>query len=399
MKPIHAILFAMILLGLPCPTQAFAKPDIVDQALDLLDDKKHKEAMNLLSEAATDERMEDPRFMLAIADAARLYAPEIEPLNGGDRSQAEYFNAAGIVYRNVLASDKADEEQQGVAEINLLLLKNVVYRTAVEAKQEKRHKQVARLASVLGSVWPDDLVGPIMLHEAGKAMEDESVQLLAMRMYVNAKPEDLSVYTYAAMIEESMELGGGAEAALEHLNAGLEVIPDSMELMRAQATLLIEMGRVDEARKTVALFDKTAKKVEDEAQRAPYMVVLGLLYENLNEVEEAERCYLWALQRKPDMVLGQYNLGAIYYARAGKLYAEADAAFLDDKDAYNKLNKKALAVFALARKHLEAAYMLDEPDLSIMYALQSIYHRLGDEEALLKMRRDIRRVENGEKIR
>lgn len=368
--------------------------DVVDEARELLRKERPEQAFKLLREAVTNERLKQARFKLVLADAARLYAPHIPLLNGGDRSQVQAYLGAGEFYQQILASEEADKTDKLLAELGLTNLKQAMINEAKGCFKQGGIGQMHRLAEAISGLWPDDPTGPSLVYEAGVEAQESQVQLQGLRGMVATGIKSSSTYALAAMLERDEEIGDGADAALKHLERGLAVIPGEVSLLDAKARLLIQLGREEQALATLAVLDEATQKTQDEKERARAVAAAGAHYDHLGRSAEAMERYQWAAERLPETLPLRVALGTLHFQRAAETRSKLDHS--QDSEA---LNSQMMESLRRAKTELEYAHKHGKPDVTVMLALSEIYQRLGDMEAALAMQRDVKKVRNGESIR
>ncbi len=412
MPLVTRLIAVLLLICLAIHSPVFAEEvNDVAQARKLIDAGKPSEAFELLKQSGSEERLEkDPAYVLVFADAAWRHAPS-QPgfvFNGGDQQSELYIGAAGL-YRSVGEMDSASQAQKNRAAVGIIELRNALYAEAGELlkKAEKTSEkddffEALRLAQILASVDPENAIGPMMILEIGQKSKEDGVRLMGLRLLVRTEPDDATAYVYAANLEAEPEVGDGREAALAHIDAGLAVLPKNPSLLHERARWLLELDRKDETIKAAAVYEEAIKQLaEDKKYYAIHCTMAGKLNEQLEQDDKAINFYQQAVDADPAQVNARYLLGAMHYERGvNDLLTIIDLPDDDDNvDEIAALHAKALKSLRAARPHLEYYHENTKPNVGVMSTLRELYQQLGDDEAFLKMTRDIRKLNRGEPIR
>ena len=103
---------------------------------------------------------------------------------------------------------------------------------------------------------------------------------------------------------------------------------------------------------------------------------VGVNYALMNNVEEAEKAYIKAVELKPDYFEANYNLGALYVNQAAQLIDEANKLPLSATKEYDELKQQADDILGKSIPYLETASGLDPSDKNTLLSLKEIYTRL-----------------------
>lgn len=402
-------LTVLLLIGLLLPCSAVAQQaeqaEEITKARALMEEGKYKEAFDLLVEKATDERMtEDPAFMLVVADVLWRHAPSQPAFvpNAGDQ-QSKMYEEAAELYRDVIDLKSASQAQKAHALDGIDdVLDTLEEKVEAVRKDKEQFAEMARLIDIMLAVEPTDLYAPTLVFELGEERNDDRMVLAGLRMLVKAKSEDENVYTYAASMETIAENGHGAEAAIEHIDAGLAVLPDNLSLLHERARWLIELNRVEDALKAMAYFEKNInERVQDKKIKSILLVSAGVFYEKLGKIDEAVARMESAIKLHPESLKAHYHLGSLHFTQGiDSLLKISDQTGDDRREKIKELRAEATASLKAARPRLEYFHEHSpKHDTSVMGALQEIYNQFGEEEKAMKMMRDIKKVQRGEPIR
>ncbi|MEO0474849.1 MAG: hypothetical protein AAF085_02600 [Planctomycetota bacterium] len=394
--------YVALLCGVLSVPSLAAQAEEITEARALMKEGKHKEAFMLLREEITDERLaEDPAFMLVVADAAWRYAPDIPILNGGDKLQDELYAEAGKIYRDVIALESASEAQKKHARQEIKALMGWLKDQGTKALDQNHLAIVLRYFELMNVVSPDNYDGLLYIVALGKDLKDDRITLYGLQLLVKAKPKQLFVYTSAAKLEADPKIGRGPAAALAHLEAGLEVLPDNADLQYEQIKFLMKLQRKDDAIKALGNFEKTqATRIKYKKVLADMTLTVAAIYGDLGQIDEAVARYEQVIAEFPKSLIARVGLGMVHFGTG----LEAHTKLINPDNKIEEVEAAILRTrvnlsFDKARPHLEYYHKnAPEPNLIVMQSLSHIYRRFGDDDKRQKMLNDIEKVEKDEKI-
>jgi tetratricopeptide (TPR) repeat protein len=93
----------------------------------------------------------------------------------------------------------------------------------------------------------------------------------------------------------------------------------------------------------------------------------------MNNVGEAEKAYIKAVELKPDYFEANYNLGALYVNQAAQIIDEANKLPLSATKEYDALKKQADDILAKSIPYLETASSLDPSDKNAFIIKRNLY--------------------------
>lgn len=399
-----SVLMLILAVGLVAGV-ARAEPgqdQVIQHANQLIRQGQHQPAIDHLEKALEQDQtlMESPGFLLAWADAYLGYLPTLPAPDGGDEMQIDKYAGVVEVCRLVLGLVEPESEAADGAKLRLDAAKSGLTRMGAQAMQDRRLEQAARAAQALIDLFPNDALGGTMLYQIGDAMEDNQVRLAGLRAAVTAGPKDPQLYSFAALMEGTPQFGGGAEAAVGHILAGLAVMPDDLFLLHDHANYLIEARRNEDALAALQKFEARARaKVQDQDELVMYIAAAGMLYDRLGQPAEAEAHYQWVLERDPSHFTARFNLATIHINRAAAIQREMNNLPLDaEPAALDALKARADAELQRARPHLEYLDANAEPDSMVLLALSNVYTQLDLVELAQKARDKREKLLNGEPL-
>lgn len=394
--------FALLLGLIVCAVNTSAS-EAIKKAEQLFLDKDYKQALAVLQDLAEDNDAirEDPDFLLLYADTARLRAPGVPILNGGDRIQMNLYRHAHMCYGKVKQKTKPNSDPHRQAELGQQILIAGLIKQAADAEKAGHDTRVFQFAEVLIELVPDKEVGPALMFNIATKYNNPEMQLMALRAHVKAKPKKARVYSSAAYFEGTPKVGGGAEASLKHIDAGLAVLPNEYTLLGERVNYLIRLKRDKEALAALKAFEAQLKVAfKDEQRRATYVGFAASYYDQLGMQDEAESRYRWVVKHRPDDLRNRYFLGTLYFQRGMRHLHRANLLRVEEEDGAEQAEAAGKKAMGQAREQLEYCHKHSEkPDVAVMSALADIYARQKEEKLFLKMRQDIKKVRNGEPIR
>lgn len=159
--------------------------------------------------------------------------------------------------------------------------------------------------------------------------------------------------------------------ALATIQAGRVKYPDNFNLLIAETNIYLAAKQNDKAMANL----KEAVKTDPLNPTIHYAV--GVNYFTMNNLVEAEKSYLKAIEIKPDYFEANYNLGALYVNQAATLIDQANKLPLSATAEYDALKLQADNVLKKSIPYLETASTLDPTDKSTLLSLKEIYTRLN----------------------
>ncbi len=235
----------------------------------------------------------------------------------------------------------------------------------------------------------------------------EALELFEKTQEVLPSPDDTIAYFYAGIVANSMdehdkaiqnldkylELGGTSadaysviintysgpkddkEKALEATRKARKRFPENVEFPKVEIGLLIELEKVDEAKKGLE------EAVVREPNNKTYQFYLGYVNSKLENWEDAKKHFEQALKIDPSYFDAQYYLAQIYLIDAGKIMDQLKNLGITaaDKKKQQELDKVLVEKYKLALPHWEKAEKLRPNDLDVLDRLRTIYYYLGDD--------------------
>ncbi len=171
------------------------------------------------------------------------------------------------------------------------------------------------------------------------------------------------------------------EKKLAAIDQGLEMYPNNQGLILEKLNFFLTAQKYDEAAGYLT------KAISNEPDNEILHFALGVAYDNMGKLAEAEKEYKKALELKPDYFDAAYNLGAMVYNAGVELNNQANELdFRTKGDEIDALNEKANVKFKEAIKLLESAHELNPEDAATITSLSQLYVRLGMNEKYKEMK-------------
>jgi tetratricopeptide (TPR) repeat protein len=159
--------------------------------------------------------------------------------------------------------------------------------------------------------------------------------------------------------------------ALTVIQTGRKKYPDNFNLLIAETNIYLAAKQNDKAMANL----QEAVKTDPLNPTIHYAV--GVNYFSMNNLAEAEKSYLRAIEIKSDYFEANYNLGALYVNQAATLIDQANKLPLSATAEYDALKLQADDVLKKSIPYLEAASQLDPSDRSTLLSLKEIFTRLN----------------------
>ncbi len=159
--------------------------------------------------------------------------------------------------------------------------------------------------------------------------------------------------------------------AIATIQAGRKKYPDNFNLLIAETNIYLAAKQNDKAMANL----QEAIKTDPLNPTIHYAV--GVNYFTMNNLVDAEKSYLKAIEIKPDYFEANYNLGALYVNQAATLIDQANKLPLSATAEYDKLKLQADEVLKKSIPYLETASTLDPSDKSTLLSLKEIFTRLN----------------------
>lgn len=215
----------------------------------------------------------------------------------------------------------------------------------------------------------------------------------------NKKMIDLKIattYNYQTMYEAYVSQKDTA-SALEYLKMGRIKYPDDIYLMNKETEVFLQRGQREQA------LTNLQNAITKDPNNASLQLVLGNIYDNLANpkgvtgkdttkpanyedlIIKAAQHYQNAIDLKPSnqdsYFNALYNLGALYNNYGGALYNKAmeKATITELAKKQKDMEARSIEYYKKAIPYLEQAMEVKPSDTTTMYALRTLYYKVGNE--------------------
>jgi len=174
------------------------------------------------------------------------------------------------------------------------------------------------------------------------------------------------------------------DKALQILQDARLVHPREQALIIEEFNIYLSNNDLDNARKNLAL------AVEQDPTNDLLWYNLGVIYDGFGSFDEAANSYLTAIEITPDYFDANFNLGAMYYNKAGEMIVEASNMWkprMSSKENSAQKTKETAAklMFDESLPYLLKAHEIRPTHINTINSLKNIYTRNADEVNRLKM--------------
>ena len=307
-----------------------------------------------------------------------IYSDTSEAVRKIDREAEEKALEA---YVNCLRLDKDNNNYKDLVKGSLVGASAAVSNKANYYKVNKEYDKAVHNYDILETALPYDFDGGIKRNNITKEKlifnkfqvyklsgNKEKTKEYANKL-IDIKYKDPQVFV--DMVRLSL-LDKDTVAALSYIDKGKVMFEDNMDLITSELDIYIVRKKTD------VLKDKLKAALDVSPDNEVLHFVLANLYKGTNQVAEAEKEYLKAIELKADYEPAIYNLGVMYYS-AGKDWNDKLNA-LPMKDPKTKdYETKSNDYFKKATGYFETSFEITK-DKRTKQILRQLYLRLGETE-------------------
>ena len=228
----------------------------------------------------------------------------------------------------------AEMYNKGVVEFN-------EYRAAPMDEKDAAMKKAINTFEVSARIKPDEAQSYTMLstcnHLAGNTDKSEDYILKAVAL----SPDDANVNLTAGQIFMQKQ---DFEAALPYVKKAVELEPSNTQSIRNLAQIYYDMGQLE---KSIQTYEVAIDKETDREVKADLYFNLGILYNKVGNLEEAEYHFTNALDENPDDVEAVMGMAQVFenaekWRKAEKFYRELIAIDPENPDHYRGMSRVLL---------------------------------------------------------
>ena len=228
----------------------------------------------------------------------------------------------------------AEMYNKGVAEFNK-------YRAAPMDQKDVALKKAINTFEVSSTIKTDEAQTYTMLstcnHLAGNTDKSENYILKAVEL----SPNDANVNVTAGQIfMQKQEF----ETALPYVKKAVELEPSNTKSIRNLAQIYYDIGQLEESIQT---YEVAINKETDRKVKADLYFNLGILYNRVGNLEEAEYNFTNSLDENPDDIEAVMGMAQVFenaekWRKAEKFYRELIAIDPDNPDHYRGMSRVLL---------------------------------------------------------
>ena len=231
------------------------------------------------------------------------------------RFWAEVYNKGGVEYNEYIAAPMDEKDAA---------LKKAIATYEVSAR-----------------IKPDEAQSYIMLstcnHYAGNIDKSENYILKAVKLSPNNASANL---TAGQIFMQKQEF----ETALPYMKKAVELEPSNTKSIRNLAQIYYDMGQLE---KSIQTYEVAIDKETDREVKADLYFNLGILYNKVGNLEEAEYHFTNALDENPDDVEAVMGMAQVFenaekWRKAEKFYRELIAIDPENPDHYRGMSRVLL---------------------------------------------------------
>jgi tetratricopeptide (TPR) repeat protein len=232
------------------------------------------------------------------------------------------------------------------------------------------------------------VVDTLALYNAGLAAEQAGNFEMALDQYRKATEINYlgaRMYLYMANLYQRQE---DTEGYLAIIQEGRKAYPEDADLIVYELNYYLQSKKFEEAKSNLLL------AIEKEPDNKQLYFSLGVVYQELENTEEAVKAYEKAIEIDPEYFDAVYNLGAFYFNNGVEMNNAANE--IEDNKAYEAKRAEAKAEFQKGLPHLEKAHKLDPTDVGAMASLQQLYALLEMTDKYQEMKTKLESAKSAE---
>ncbi len=248
------------------------------------------------------------------------------------------------------------------------------YNKAVMAFQDSEYQTAVDAFEKSYYIVPDDTNAYINAAYAAHngQLYDAATKNYRLAIDNGATSKDL-YYNYVSILTSALD---DKEGALAVVDEALGKYPSDGTLQKNRINLLINMGKIDEARSNLE------EAIESEPDNANLYFTLAVINDELKEQERAIKAYLKAIEIDPNHFEANFNYGVILINQANETIKESNSLGMSKAD-----QKKARELEPVINQKLkdalpqwEKVHEINSSDRTAMETLAYIYTQLKMKE-------------------
>lgn len=204
---------------------------------------------------------------------------------------------------------------------------------------------------------------------AASLAKDSRLAISALERAKNTPYRQYDVYQYLCYEYGEARTAQDSVMLEKTFEEGMQVFPDSIFFLNNLINTYIYSNRNEKA---LELLNVAIQKTPDDAT---LYNVMGHVYENGVKIGEAEKYYLLALEKDPNMTIALSNIGRVYYNQGVNKLSEAN--MINDSKKYQEELGMAKDLFKKALPYYKKAHEAEPEKMDNMIALRGIYYNLN----------------------
>jgi len=153
----------------------------------------------------------------------------------------------------------------------------------------------------------------------------------------------------------------------KYVAEGRALFPEDYQLLISETNLYLARGDNEKA------ISNLEKALETDSENQTIWFALGTNYENVGDLEAAEKAYQKCIEIDPAYADAYYNMGAMFNNQAAEIIEVANELPLDAVEEYDTEKAKADGLLEKALPYLEKSDELNPDNLETMQTLKQIY--------------------------
>ncbi|HEY3372118.1 MAG TPA: tetratricopeptide repeat protein [Prolixibacteraceae bacterium] len=293
------------------------------------------------------------------------------------RLNADPLTAAYESYLKAIQLDDKNKFTNGL-KIKMQLLIHDLSTQAITAFNEVNYnKALSSFEQIMAiennpiySADSPNAVDTTIIFNAALAAQNASNYDRAIELYKKAASYNYNGARTYELLTASYLSKKDTTGAINSMQEGLKQYPGNADMLVQLINIYRKKNMVDDALKFLDL------AISQGASNETFHFVRGILFEQLQNIDEAVKCYEKAIDLKPDYMDAYFNLGIVYYNRGVKQVDVANAVPSNEPQKYDGEKSKADVEFKTALPFLEKALQLNGTDKMTLESLKNVYYRL-----------------------
>lgn len=205
---------------------------------------------------------------------------------------------------------------------------------------------------------------------AASLTKDSKLAIAALERAKNTPYRQYDVYQYLCYEYGEAKTAQDSVMLEKTFEEGMKIFPDSAFFLNNLINTYIYSNRNEKALEMLNV------AIQKNPNDATLYNVMGHVYENgVKNITEAEKYYLLALEKDPNMPVVLSNIGRIYYNQGVNKLSEAN--MINDSKKYQEELGLAKDLFKKALPYYKKAHEAEPEKMDNMIALRGIYYNLN----------------------